>query len=302
MALQVHSISGFKDPSAGIAFLDDWNARVIAQADAGITGRVIDSPLGRTQVWQMGLTSPDAPALVVFPGFRTASLIWELDGLLAPLRSQYRIFLVDTNGQPTLSDGQTPDIKGPGYGTWALAVLDRLGLPKATVMGASFGGLVCLKLAAAAPERIHRVFLLNPGCLCNFSLAPKNLFYNLLPIVSPSEKNVRRFLDKAVWCKPSHQLSAKAEELLVKYEVYVLRNWKDKAQKPYRMPAEELAGISSEVHLLLGDRDPLFPHQKSAAHARTHLRSLASVQVFPGVAHGIELSAAAIAYVASVRP
>jgi pimeloyl-ACP methyl ester carboxylesterase len=234
--------------------------------------------LGKTQVWRTGLSDAAAPALVIFPGFRTASLIWELDGLLAPLRGLYRIYLVDTNGQPTLSEGHTPDIKGPGYGEWAVAVLDALGLGSATVMGASFGGLVCLKLAAQAPGRVVRAFLLNPGCLTGFSLAPRNLFYNLLPIFSPSEKNVRRFLDNAVWHKPSHQLSEKGADLLVEYEVYVLKHWRD------------------------GDQDPLFPYQKSIAHARAHLPQLASVKVFPGVAHGIELSAAAIAHVASFRP
>lgn len=298
--MKIHSTSAFKDPAAGNAFLHAWNARVIAQAGAPITGFEIQTPLGRTQVWRTGLEAADAPAMVIFPGFRTASLIWELDGLLAPLRSRYRIFLVDTNGQPTLSEGNTPDIKGPGYGEWAVAVLDALGLPQASVMGASFGGLVCLKLAAQAPTRVVRAFLLNPGCLCGFSLAPKNLFYNLLPIISPSEKNVRRFLDNAVWCKPTHQISPAAEALLVEYEVEVLRTWKDKAQKPYVMSPAELAGVRSEVHLLVGDRDPLFPYQKSIAHARAHIQSLASVQVFLGVAHGIELSAAAIAYVASV--
>jgi pimeloyl-ACP methyl ester carboxylesterase len=68
------------------------------------------------------------------------------------------------------------------------------------------------------------------------------------------------------------------------------------------MSPQELAGIGAEVHLLVGERDPLFPYRKSVAYARAHLRSLASVEVFPGVAHGIELSTAAIAYVAAKRP
>lgn len=300
--MKIHSTSAFKDPAAGKSFLDDWNQRVIAQSGTSIQALQIDSPLGKTQVWRTGLSDAAAPALVIFPGFRTASLIWELDGLLAPLRGLYRIHLVDTNGQPTLSEGHTPDIKGPGYGEWAVAVLDALGLGSATVMGASFGGLVCLKLAAQAPGRVVRAFLLNPGCLTGFSLAPRNLFYNLLPIFSPSEKNVRRFLDNAVWHKPSHQLSEKGADLLVEYEVYVLKHWRDKAQKPYVMPAAELQAAKAEVHLLVGDQDPLFPYQKSIAHARAHLPQLASVKVFSGVAHGIELSAAAIAHVASFHP
>jgi pimeloyl-ACP methyl ester carboxylesterase len=80
----------------------------------------------------------------------------------------------------------------------------------------------------------------------------------------------------------------------------VLQNWKDRAQKPYVMRPPELAAVTAEIHLLVGNQDPLFPHQKSIAYARAHLPTLASVKVFSGVAHGIELSAVAIAHVAMI--
>ena len=49
--------------------------------------------------------------MVIFPGFRTSSLFWDMDNALAPLKKDYRIYLVETNGQPNLSDGNNPDIK-----------------------------------------------------------------------------------------------------------------------------------------------------------------------------------------------
>ena len=288
--MKIHSTSSFKNPITGRAFLEDWNTRAIAQSGTAPSPIVLQTALGDTHVWRTGVTGP-APALLIFPGFRTCTLFWELDGLLAPLRKRYQIYLVDTNGQPTLSTGNTPDIKGPDYGIWAAEVLDKLSLPQASIMGASFGGLVCLKLATVAPQKVARIFLLNPGCLAPFSLSPRNLFYNLLPILFPSEANVRRFLNAAVLHKPTHMVSPKAEDLVVEYEKTVLKQWKDKAQKPYPMKPAELSAIKTEVHLLLGDQDPLFPYRKSEAIARAHLPNLASVTIFPGVAHGIELHA-----------
>lgn len=45
----------------------------------------------------------------------------------------------------------------------ALAVLSELGIQRATVVGASYGGAVALELAAAAPERVETLVLLAPA-------------------------------------------------------------------------------------------------------------------------------------------
>jgi len=233
------------------------------------------------------------PCLFVFPGFRTSSLFWDLDNGLALIEDKYRIFLVETNGQPNLSDGNTPDIKSPGYGHWAAEVIDGITSEKVFLAGASFGGLVCLKLANNNPERIKQVFLLNPGCLQPFSLVPKNLYYNLLPIIWPTVKNVRSFLDKAVFHAPSHYLSLERMQLIVDYEVFVLKNHVDKAQKPYPMKMAELQGVKAQVHLIVGENDLLFPCQRSIRAAQEGLRNLKSVTVIPGTGHGIETLRAA---------
>jgi pimeloyl-ACP methyl ester carboxylesterase len=155
------------------------------------------------------------------------------------------------------------------------------------VAGASLGGLMCMKLALVAPEKVKAAFLLNPGCLQSFSLSLKNLYYNVLPIVSPSEKNVRNFLDKAIFHKPHHQLSEEAEKLLIEYELFALRRYKDNTQKPYDM-GDELRSVNVPTYLLEGDKDILFPYQKSIDNARKRIKSLKDVIVFPNVAHGIE--------------
>ncbi len=124
----------------------------------------------------------------------------------------------------------------------------------------------------------------------------KNLYYNLLPIFSPTEKNVRKFLDKAVFSKPNHQLSREAEQWLVDYEVFALTRYKDKTQKPYYMN-RELEEVKVDTYLLVGDKDLLFPYRKSIANAKKWIRSLKDVKVFENVGHGIETHSAALRYV-----
>src|SRR5918911_2986567 len=44
-----------------------------------------------------------------------------------------------------------------------VSVLDELGLERASVVGASFGGRVALELAGAHPERVERLLARPPG-------------------------------------------------------------------------------------------------------------------------------------------
>ncbi|MGC4020448.1 MAG: alpha/beta hydrolase [Cyclobacteriaceae bacterium] len=251
--------------------------------------------MGKTHVWN--LNHPDAKeTLVIFPGARTSSLFWDFDKGLDNINYPLNIFLVETNGLPNLSDGATPDIKSLGYGHWASEVLTQLKLEKTFIAGASFGGLICMKLCITSPEKVKAAFLLNPGCLQPFSLSFKNLYYNLLPIFSPSRKNISTFLDKAVFCKPNHTLSPQAYELILDYEELALTRYKDNTQKPYDM-AEQIELVKTDTYLLEGDKDLLFPYQKSIENAKRRLTNLKDVIVFKNVGHGIETHRDAMNYV-----
>lgn len=279
--------SGFKNPAEDLAWFDQW-VQQLEKTNGRTYDRIsIQTALGCTQVWGWQTADTSLDALVIFPGARTTPLIWDFDRGLDHIGHPMRIFLVETNGLPNPSDGQTPDIKGLGYGEWATEVLDHLHLDRVFVAGASFGGLICMKLAIVSPARIRAAFLLNPGCLQPFSMRWSNLYYNLLPLFSPSPSNVRLFLDKAVFDKPNHRLSEAAEQMLVDYEVFAITRYKDKTQKPYYMD-EQLTRVNVDTYLLEGDKDLLFPYQKSIANARRQIRSLKDVRVFADVGHGIE--------------
>ena len=153
-----------------------------------------------------------------------------------------------------------------------------------------------MKLGSSAPERIKASFLLNPGCLQPFSLEFRNLYYNLLPIIRPTDKNVRKFLDEAVFEKPNHQLSIAAENMLVEYEVFALNRYKDNTQKPYFMK-KELLNIRVNTYLLEGDKDLLFPYKKSIENARKYLKAIKEIKILENVGHGIETHPAAISYI-----
>jgi lipase len=69
-----------------------------------------------------------------------------------------------------------PDLRGHGASIWdppwdvgrhvadLIALLDAERIGRATVVGHSFGGMVAMELAAAAPDRVEGVALLDPAC------------------------------------------------------------------------------------------------------------------------------------------
>jgi len=285
--MNIKANSHFRDSEKDLFYFQDWVKKLEQLNRREYEQIEISTALGTTHVWGINTNEHHLDTLVIFPGARTTSLFWDLDRGLDNLNQDLRIFLIETNGLPNLSEGKTPDIKSLDYGHWAAEVLDKLKIESTFIAGASFGGLICMKLSIVRPDKVKAAFILNPGCLQSFSMSWKNLYYNLLPIIRPTPANVLKFLNKAVFCKPNHQLSPQSERLIVDYEVFALTRYKDRTQKPYDMD-KQLTEVKADTYLLVGDNDLLFPYRNSIVNAKKYIRQLKGVRVFGEVGHGIE--------------
>ena len=201
--------------------------------------------------------------------------------------------MVETNGQPNLSEGNTPNIKSLDYGIWGEEIFNELEIDKAFICGASFGGLLCMKISIYMPERINAAILLNPGCFRFVSLGYKNIYYNLLPIFKTSRKNISKFLDKVVFHKPLHEISYEGEQLLIDYLALAIKEYKDNTQKPYYMK-DQLNQVKVDTYLILGEFDILLPYEKSIRNAKAHLGENLKKIYLEKSGHGIELHSKAI--------
>jgi pimeloyl-ACP methyl ester carboxylesterase len=294
--MKISRKSSFKDEKTDRKYFENWVAQLQISNGRQYERYEIETSLGLTVVWGLNTKEVHKDTLVIFPGARTTSLIWDFDKGLDNLNHKMNIFMVETNGLPNLSSGSTPDIKSLDYGHWATEIFEILKIEKAFVAGASFGGLICMKLGIIKPEKIKAAFLLNPGCLQPFSLTFKNLFYNILPIIKPNKKNVLKFLDKAIFSKPNHKLSEVSENMLVDYEVFAISRYKDMTQKPYYMD-KQLEYVKAETYLLVGDKDLLFPYQKSVENAKRQIKTLREIEIYHNVGHGIETYDKALNYI-----
>jgi pimeloyl-ACP methyl ester carboxylesterase len=297
--MKIFRKSNFKEETKDLIYFENWVIQLEKFNNRQYERYEIRTSLGNTNVWGLNTKEELEDTLVIFPGARTTSLIWDFDKGLDNLNHKMRIFMVETNGLPNLSDGSTPDIKSLDYGLWAAEVFERLKIEAAFVAGASFGGLICMKLGIVKPEKIKAAFLLNPGCLQPFSLTIKNLYYNIIPLINPNEKNVLKFLDKAVFSKPNHKLSDFSEKMLVDYEVFAISRYKDKTQKPYYMD-KQLEDVKADTYLLVGDKDLLFPYQKSVDNAQRQIKTLKETKIYKNVGHGIETYDKALNYIGEI--
>jgi pimeloyl-ACP methyl ester carboxylesterase len=104
------------------------------------------------------------PAVVLIHGFGTCSFVWRNIGPSIAL-ANCTAFAVDMFGY-----GESDRPFDADYGIAAQAeYLDRaltaLRIAKATVVGLDLGGAVALRLAAAQPDRVEKLILVNPIAL-----------------------------------------------------------------------------------------------------------------------------------------
>lgn len=130
----------------------------------------------------------EAPALILLHGFGSSLQTW--DQWAAALDTDYRLIRYDEPGFGLTG----PDPSGNYSDTHSVAVLEalmnRLGLPHATIIGHSMGGRIAWRFAAAHPDRVDHLVLMaadgfsSPGM--DYGQTPKvPAMMKLLPYVLP---------------------------------------------------------------------------------------------------------------------
>jgi pimeloyl-ACP methyl ester carboxylesterase len=102
------------------------------------------------------------PAVLLLHGFG-APAIWQWAGQVGALARGHRVIVPDLlwfGG----SSSDVADLSLDHQVRIVLALLDRLGVARAHVVGISYGGLVAYELAAAHPDRVEKVVIVDsPG-------------------------------------------------------------------------------------------------------------------------------------------
>jgi pimeloyl-ACP methyl ester carboxylesterase len=280
-------VSRYKDPLQASQFNHQWAQAMQQLNGLKLQSRTLSTTWGQTHIWLHTPQRRVYETLVFLPSFTASSLSWLAGQGINTLSKNYRLCLVDINGQPGCSEGLSPRQGTDEYGYWVLQVLEQLGTSRATLIGHGLGGLIGLKACRLAPELVKKLILVNPAGLQPFSLSRALIQYYRLTLGGPSFTSVQAFLRAAVFSSLT-PLEPAQEKLLIDFQLHTLLHFNRTPWWPQALADHELQSIQTPLHLVVGARDKLYPHRATLSRATRHLTSLVSVTVLPSLGHSIQ--------------
>ena len=100
------------------------------------------------------------PDVILIPGLASTAAIW--DKTAAALEGRYRVHLVTVRGfgdLPAMANGEG-SVSGPVAGELARYIQEQ-GLHRPALIGHSMGGQIALRIAAARPDRVGRIMVVD---------------------------------------------------------------------------------------------------------------------------------------------
>ena len=281
-------ISKFKTID-GDSWLKSWNQDALRECSLTYELEMIQTSFGNTWIHHKNHGDKNKLPLVFIPGFRTCGLFWDLNNSLKKLYNNYRIYLIDVIGQPSLSDRSSPPIKTNQYALWIQEVLDGLDIEKCILSGASFGGLLTLKVANHIPDRIMAACYFNPVGFQFINIDIVSMYRSLKPLIFPSLENIQNFLYQSV-IGTDLTISDAAKKQLIIYQHYVIKNFKFGSDYPYKVNDKEIEKVTVPSYFFLCHDDELIKQCKTDKRVKDIMPGYKETFFFSNIGHAIEFS------------
>jgi len=275
-------------------------------AGGGAGEGIVEVSPGRAIAWT---AVGEGPPLLLLNGYAATGADWD-PVFLGGLAAHFRVITPDSVGlgRSTLAEGEAVGAAA-GMTVDAVALLDALGIERATVVGWSMGGFVAQSLARAAPDRVAALGLISthpgstdtvdaaPGVfqvLIDHSGTPREQATRLLSLLFPPDRAAEadeRFGDLVAAAR------AELPEPVLFMQEEAIVDWHN---RPTALPVLDPAIPTAVIH---GGSDTVVPPGNAEALARFHPG--ASVTVLPECAHAPmaqEPAAVAEAIIAVARP
>lgn len=228
----------------------------------------------------------DAPALVLLHGFASSLHTWEPWAKM--LEADHRVVRLDLPGHGLTGPDPRGDQSQARMEAVVLALMDRLGLARATLVGNSMGGRVAWAFAAAHPERIDKLVLISPDGFASPGRAYGQRFE------APAALTIMTYALPKAFVRPQLASAygdpkALTDESFQRYYDLLLAPGVRAAmiatmeQTVIFDPAPVLAKIRAPTLLLWGERDALIPFSNAA----DYLKALPNARLvsFPALGH-----------------
>jgi pimeloyl-ACP methyl ester carboxylesterase len=233
----------------------------------------VETKVTITHVHRYGPAEGEPVVLVHGAGFNGS--MWYPN--VAALGREHPVFAVDVPGDPNRSVARAPIAEPAASAAWLDEVLDGLGLDRAHLVGASYGGWIVLNQALHTPGRVASITLLDPAGLTPLDKRFWWWFW-VRGLAALAPRPLRRRL--AAWL---------GEQTLAENEIIALmwagiRTYRMEPKFPDVLTDDQLRQIRVPVLLLTGRRSPLISPRE--AEDRASLMPDAQAEVVTGARHG----------------
>lgn len=147
---------------AGYDEIMKWYRGLLSQIDVLFEQKFVPTRFGQTHMLVCGRA--DAEPLILVQAVAGSAPLWR--NQLSALSQHFRVYALDTVGQPGLSDQNPPSYLNDDYTLWLTDVMDALGIDQAHFVGISAGGWQVMRMSIDAPHRVKKTVLLSPIGVC----------------------------------------------------------------------------------------------------------------------------------------
>lgn len=261
---------------------DDGYREVLAHYDATLRSMgvpydeiLVETEYGQTYAIASGNKS-GAP-VVLWHGQNANSATWAR--WIPALAPDYRVFAIDAIGGMGRSAPNRPDKKGPAYGLWAAEAIHGLGLEKATMIGASNGCWLIVKLASVSPESISSAVLMSAAGFVRLSMLG---VIRLVPRIAfrSTEQMAQEML--ALVSPPG----TPPDPFYLTWFELMLKHFRGESNAP-TLSDREIQSLSAPTYLLMGQYESTVNPYKVLERGLRLLPQLAAAEMVPGVGHSM---------------
>jgi len=228
----------------------------------------------------------DAPAVIMLHGFGSSLHTW--DAWAADLERDHRVVRYDLPGFGLTGPDPTGDYTDARSIAILIALMDRLGLAHASLVGHSMGGRIAWTAAALHPDRVDRLVLVSPD-----GFASPDMGYGATPHVPPLMRALPYVLPSAMLrgslAAAYADKSVLTEALFTRYRDMMLAPGVRQAivqrmgQQVLVDPVPLLRTIQAPTLLLWGEQDGMIPFSNAADYQRALPH--ATLEKLPGIGH-----------------
>jgi pimeloyl-ACP methyl ester carboxylesterase len=277
----------------------NWYDSLVEKFSFPFDSQFVNTRFGKTHMLTAGPTT--AEPLILVQAIAGSAPLWYHQ--IPFFAGHYRVYALDTPGQPGRSDPNPPPFLEDGYSDWLLDVLDGLEIDSAYFAGVSSAGWYVMKLAIRSPERTKKIVMISPSGLARARFPVKIWLTNVVSKKKDEnaledDLSTRSFMPSSASSEFDRQL-ARAMALATRHYrldkslgIYDERRRRIKAWQSVKLmrtlffpeTRENRKRLSIPGLVILGEHEMLYDSQKVARKVKRSMPTL-DVKIIPQTGH-----------------